>query len=289
MLYMYDCEKKIIQTVDKEKLANCILLGRYDGDEASKEVLMVERKRDQLYSLFMKTTGNYALVWVDDNLNIVTSGSINIYYSYSNGVLWFSDMMIEVEEAVAESEMEIDYDSCFYYISTGNFPPVNRTFWKNINKVPGEHDVILGFSGVISDVKWTFFMPTPNASKRDGYAAIIDMEARGLREYLKNNKSDKLYCTVSGVDSFNSFLALKKQGLNPTMVHADVNDLQKNLVDEFAGCYPETKYIKGEKIDADSFTRDVIIGSYKNAIAPFWKFSTDKVIINSILKEIDNI
>lgn len=58
--------------------------------------------------------------------------------------------MLEIENMAATINL-IDWDSVFYYIASGNYPSVGKTFWKNINKVSGEHHVKIGSDGDVQD------------------------------------------------------------------------------------------------------------------------------------------
>ena len=148
MIFKYSFKKKSICKGNAELDGNSIILGRFEGGDEMRKAILKEESKRKLYKLFLDNSGNYAKVSVIENgaLSFVTSACISIYYCIRDGVLYFSDLMIDIENIAADSN-QMDIDSIYYYIASGNYPPLEFTFWDNIKKIPGEHDVIIDRAG----------------------------------------------------------------------------------------------------------------------------------------------
>ncbi len=269
--------------------ANSILLGRFEGGDEVRAAILNEKNIENVYKLFLENSGNYARVSIGDDgsVEIIAGACINIYYYIENEWLYFSNYMIDVEN-LAASANQIDYDSVYYYIASGNYPPMESAFWKNIHKVSGEHHVIIFKDGRVKDKKWTFYLSDRKINKKEEYEEIMHFEAEGLKNWLKTS-GKKPYCLISGVDSFNSFLALRNVGVCPAAIHANVNELQRCYVNEFIKEYTDTDYIEMTGTDFSTVTVTTILDSYKKAITPFLAWSTDTPISDLLyMKEKNN-
>lgn len=285
MLYKFDFLSHKLYENDKELNVTSVILGRFEGSEETKEAIILEQDDKALYNLFLDNSGNYAKVGFDENgvFSIISSACINIYYYINDKTVYFSNLMIDIENLAANINM-IDLDSVYYYIASGNYPPVENTFWKSIRKVSGEHHVVISNGGGVQDKKWTFKLPDKKIiNKKNEYEEIMNFEAIGLKNWL-HTLGKKPYCLISGVDSFNSFLALKNVGVHPLAIHANVHELQNCYVREFIKEYDDTNYTEVTR-DFYKCSAQTIIKSYKESINPFFKMSIDTPINNMVYEK----
>ena len=286
MVYKVDLKSNKIYRNNVLVEANSILLGRFEGSEEEKENILHEGESLNLYKLFLNNSGNYAVIKLnenDDSVSIIAGSCISVYYLFKDDYIYFSDLMIDIENLAATSD-QMDLASVYYYIASGNYPPLENTFWKNIHKISGEHHVKIFANGQVEDVKWTFMLPGEKCiNKKEEYEEIINFEAAGIKNWLKAS-GKKPYCLVSGVDSFNVFLALRSVCEKPTVIHAKVDELQYHFVTEFLKEYKDTDFIDIEGTDFSKVTLRDILDSYKESINPFFKMSTDNPIIAKIFE-----
>ncbi|KHM52656.1 hypothetical protein NZ47_03385 [Anaerovibrio lipolyticus] len=286
MIYKYDFVNHKLYENDVELNATSVMLGRFEGSESAKESILSEHDDKAIYKLFLDNSGNYAMVTFSDTgfVSMITGGMISIYYYIEDGYMYFSELMKELENKVASTD-QIDWDTVYYYVASGNYPPVERTFWKKILKVSSEHHAIIASDGCLENKKWTFFLPDKKELKKnEEYASIMDFEAEGIKNWLRRS-GKKPYCLISGVDSFNSFLSLRKVDVNSTAIHSNVYGLQQCYVEEFIKEYPDTNYIEMNGIDFSQITLQKILNSYKESINPFLKMSTGNPITAMIFEK----
>ena len=286
-MYKYNFNNnKIIDLQTNRFCEKSIILGIYldSTRSASKEILLNSLIIDENIAVAKDCFGNFAKVFsTNDELVFLTSGFYGVYFTIIGKDVYFSENAKEMEDTFGNIE-NINLDSCFYYISSGNTPPLEYTFFSNIKRVPAEHIVRVRRDGNIEKHKYTFEYES-KLSKKDylaQYTDIVETEARLWADYFRRD-SIVPYTLISGVDSFNVCLALLPHKYNKVM-HANVNKLQKFYVNEFVDTNEEISYT--EVVLGDNLkTKEQIWSDYKQALRPYLKFRTDDALDKCLNKK----
>ncbi len=281
MVYHIDFGKNTIYNDLSESVGNTLILGDLLAEEEVESIFANTTDLNIIRANILKCKGNFAKIFFEgERLIIMTSAFYQVFYMQRDGNLFISDNFYDISCKFKEDN-EVDFDSCFYYISTGNYPPVERTFFKNIKKVPAENILEFGNGKCTKKRKYTYNIDykLPKESYFKEYQRILNEEGEAWRKKIEKSGEQAIFC-ISGVDSFNALLAYGLEGT--CSVHINCNKLQTLYVDEFnkrAG----NKCKVG--VASDSFDDKEMMDSYKSMIRPRLKFRTSDEI-NNIARDI---
>lgn len=263
-----------MEKVEKKRVFWGDYAGHFGGKELS-DLKELESIKD-IEEFFRQSVGEFALVYLTPmGLAVTTTSFKNVYYTVQGDMIYFSDKLKELEELFCDFHF-INFDMVFYYVSSGYYPPMDFTFFKNISKVCGDHTCIFKGIEVWENKNYNAIQEEQNNRKMT-YKTILDFEVKSWKEkYLKGHP----YITISGADSFNVFLAY---GEGAYAIHNNVNDTQEKYVSQFITLMKKQKdYIEINADKNPSITPSEILKLYGNFIMPFLKYRTVDVLYDSI-------
>ncbi len=235
-MYKYSFDAGCFYTVSKDGLIkndrSRLILGMivgFDDDTDVSTFSKIEMDQSEVEKKLRRSYGAGANVQIENGeLCIATTTSTHVYWHQDANDVYFSLNRALIEKRFGSKD-NIDIQSVFLFVAQAYPPLFNRTFFKNISKVPGGYSIrinpdscklapyaSLNAHGVLGADK----MKDPDSS----FADAIEKEGQGYAD-LFNQSGITPVIGMSGVDSGSAYLSMSDK-IETWTTHVNDYDFQ---------------------------------------------------------------